>query len=139
MSVLSNNSHKESIISEIKKNIPNHIIELLNTLKQWTSSFNIISEVQGDQINIIFMENESQYPDRNLRCIKLSISNDPKSYRIILFEIHSEDAIDPKKDNLEELYQIKVDGDYELSSIENDMKKLIEGRNLTHHRKYYPF
>lgn len=139
MSVLSNNSLKGSIISEINKNIPNHIIELLNSLKTWTGSFSIIFEVQGDYIKIIFKEKEFENPDRNLRCIQLSISNDRKSYRIILFEIHSEDANDPKKDNLEELYQIKVDGDYELSSIENDMKKLIEGRNLTHHRKYYPF
>lgn len=139
MSVLSNNSHKESIISEINKNIPNHIIELLNTLKQWTRSFNIISDIQEDYINIIFKENESQYPDRNLRCIKLSISDEPKSYLIILFEIHRQKANNPKKDNREELYRIKVEGDYELSSIENDMKKLIEGKNFTHSRKYYPF
>ena len=139
MSVLSNNLHKESIISGINKNIPNHIIELLNSLEKWTRSFNIISEVQGDYIKIIFKEHESQYPDRNLRCIQLSISDDPKSYIIILFEIHSEDANSPNKDSLKELYQIKVEGDYEPSSIETDMKKLIEGKNLTYHRKYCPF
>jgi len=139
MSVLSNNSHKESMISEINKNIPNHIIELLNSLKQWTHSFNIISEVQGDNVKIIFKEKEYQPPDRNLRCIQLSISNDPKSYLIILFEILSEDANNLNKDSLKELYKIKVEGDYELRAIENDMKKLIEGKNLTHHHKYYPF
>lgn len=139
MSVLANNSQKESNISDINKNIPIHIIELLNSLKKWTRSFNIISKVQGDNIKIIFKEKESQNSDRDLRCIQLSISSVPKSYLIILFEIHNEDLNNPNKDNLEELYKVKVEGDYELSSIENDMKKLIEGKNLTHHRKYYPF
>jgi len=139
MSVLFNNSHKESIISDINKIIPNHIIELLNSLEKWTRSFNITPEIQGDSIKIIFKEKESQNPDRSLRCIQLSISDGPKSYLIILFETHSEDANNLNKDNLEELYQIKVEGDYELSSIENDMKKIIEGKNLTHHRKFYPF
>ena len=139
MSVLSNNSCKETIISEINKNIPNHIIELLNSLKKWTGSFNVISEVQGDCIKIIFKEKEFQYPNRNLRCIQLSISDDPKFYLIILFERPRGDANNPNRDNLEELYSIKVEGDFELSSIKNDMKKLVEGKNLTHRRKYYPF
>ena len=138
MSVLSNNSHKESIISDINKNIPNHISELLNSLEKWTRSFNIISEVQRNFIKLIFKEKESRNHDRNLRCIQLSIFNDPKSYLIILFQIHKENANNTNKEKLEELYQIKVEGDYELNSIENDMKKLIEGKNLTHYRKYYP-
>ena len=139
MIVLANNSHKESNISDINKSIPNHIIELLNSLEKWTRSFYIFSEVLGNCIKFIFKEKESQNTVRNLRCIQLSISNDPKSYLIILFEIHSKEANNSNKDNFEELYQIKVEGDYELSSIENDMKKIIEGKNLTHHRKYYPF
>jgi len=139
MCVLSNNSHKESIISDINKNIPNHISELLNSLEKWTRSFNIISEVQRNCIKLIFKEKESRNHDRNLRCIQLSIFNDPKSYLIILFQIHKENANNTNKEKLEELYQIKVEGDYELNSIENDMRKLFEGKNLTHYRKYYPF
>ena len=139
MSVMSNNSHKESIISDIKKNIPNHISELLISLEKWTRSFNIISEVQRNCIKIIFKEKKSRNHDRNLRCIQLSIFNDSKSYLIILFQIHNINTNNTNKEKLEELYQIKVEGDYELNSIENDMKKLIEGKNFTHYRKYYPF
>jgi hypothetical protein len=43
------------------------------------------------------------------------------------------------KERFEQIYKIKVEGDYELKLIEKDVKKLIEGRNLTHHCKYYPF
>ena len=139
MCVLPNNPHKERINSYINKSIPNHIIELLNSLEKRTRSFNISSEVKKDFTKIIFKEKESRNHVRELRCIQLSVFNDPKSYLIILFQIHNTCANNTKKEKLEELYQIKVDGDYELNSIENDMKKIIEGKNLIHYRKYYPF
>ena len=137
--VLSKNSRKECNIYEIRNNIPDHIIELLDTLEEVINPFYIKIKSQGNTIKINLREKEHPTQKGCLRYITLSLFDKPKSYLIILFEIHSEDANNPNKDNLKVLYQIKVEGDYELKSIEKDVKKLIEGRNLTHHRKYYPF
>ena len=43
------------------------------------------------------------------------------------------------KEKLEEIYRINVEGDYELSSVARNLKKLIKCKDLTHYRKYYPF
>jgi hypothetical protein len=74
-----------------------------------------------------------------LRCITLSIFEKLKSYLINLYKIHNDAVIHANKEKFEQIYEIKVEGGYELKSIENDLKKLIQGKNLTYSRKYYPF
>ena len=137
--VLSNNSCKECSIYENRNNIPDHVIELLDALEEFISPFHIKIKSQANTIKIILQEKERSTQEGCLRCITLSLFEKPKSYLINLYETHNNAANHAGNERYKQLYEIKVEGDYELKSIEKDVKKLIEGRNLTHHRKYYPF
>jgi hypothetical protein len=137
--VLSNNSRKECSIYETRNNIPDHVIELLKTLEELISPFHIKIKSQGNTIKITLQEKEHPTQKGRLRCITLSLFEKPKSYLINLYDTHNSAANHANKERFKQIYEIKVEGDYELKSIEKDVKKLIEGRNLTHHRKYYPF
>jgi len=103
------------------------------------SPFHIKIKSQGNTIKITLQEKEHPTQKGCLRCITLSLFEKPKSYLINLYETHNCAANHANKERFKQIYEIKVEGDYELKSIEKDVKKLIEGRNLTHHRKYYPF
>ena len=103
------------------------------------SPFHIKIKSQGNTIKITLQEKEHPTQKKCLRCITLSLFEKPKSYLINLYETHNSAVNHTNKERFKQIYEIRVEGDYELSSIENDMKKLIEGRNLTHRRKYYPF
>jgi len=137
--VLSNYSRKECSIYETRNNIPDHVIELLDALEELISPFHIKIKSQGNTIKITLQEKEHSNQKRCLRCITLSLFEKPKSYLINLYETLNSAVNHANKERFKQIYEVKVEGDYELSSIENDMKKLIEGKNLTHHRKYYPF
>ena len=137
--VLSNNSRKECSIYETRNNIPDHVIELLNTLEELISPFHIKIKSQGNTIKITLQEKEHPTQKGCLRCITISLFEKPKSYLINLYKIHNDAVNHANKEKFEQIYEIKVEGDYELKSIENDLKKLIKGKNLTHSRKYYPF
>ena len=139
MCVLSNNSRKECSIYETRNNIPDHVIELLDALEELISPFHIKIKSQGNTVNITLREKEHPTQKECLRCITLSLFEKPKSYLINLYETHNNTANHANKERFKQIYKIKVEGDYELKSIENDVKKLIEGRNPTYHRKYYPF
>lgn len=103
------------------------------------SPFHIKIKSQGNIIKITLQEKEHLTQKGCLRCITLSLFEKPKSYLINLYNIHNVAVNHANKEKFEQIYKIKVAGDYELKSIVNDLKKLIQGRNLTHHRKYYPF
>lgn len=139
MCVLSNNLHTERISSNNDKKLPNHINELLISLEKWIHPYQITTEIQEDYIKIIFHEKKSKNLERTRNCISLLISNNPKFYSINLFELYKNEITNPNREKFKELYQIKVEGDYALSSIENDMIKLVNNKNFTHYRKYYPF
>ncbi len=137
--VLSNNSRKECSIYETRNNIPDHVIELLDALEELISPFHIKIKSQGNTIKITLLEKENPTQEGCLRCITLSLFEKPKSYLINLYKIRSNTANHENKERFKQIYKIKVEGDYELKSIEKDVRKLIEGKNLTHYRKYYPF
>jgi hypothetical protein len=101
--------------------------------------FHIKIKSQGNTIKITLQEKEHPTQKGCLRCITLSLFEKPKSFLINLYKIHNDAINHPNKERFKQIYEIKVEGDYELKSIEKDVKKLIEGRNLTHHNKYYPF
>ena len=103
------------------------------------SPFHIKIKSQGNTIKITLLEKEHHTQKECLRCITLSLFEKPKSYLINLYEKHNNVANHANKERFKQIYEIKVEGDYELKSIEKDVKKLIQGKNLTHHRKYYPF
>ena len=103
------------------------------------SPFHIKIKSQGNTIKITLREKEHPIQKECLRCITLSLFEKPKSYLLNLYKIRNDTANHANKERFKQIYEIKVEGNYELKSIEKDVKKLIEGRNLTHHRKYYPF
>ena len=137
--VLSNNSRKECNIYETRNNIPDHVIELLDALEELISPFHIKIKSQGNTIKITLQEKENSTQKGRLRCITLSFFDKPKSYLLNLYKINNDAVNRENKAKDEKIYEIKVEGDYDLKSIENDLKKLIKGKNLTHSRKYYPF
>jgi len=137
--VLSNNSRKECSIYETRNNIPDHVIELLDALEEVISPFHIKIKSQGNTIKITLQEKESSTQKGRLRLIILSFFDKPKSYLINLYKIRNDTANHANKEKFEQIYEIKVEGDYELKSIEKDVKKLIQGKNFTHSPKYYPF
>jgi len=136
---LSNNSRKEFSIYETRNNIPDHVIELLNSLEEWIRPFHIKIKSKGNTIKITLYEKEHRTQKGCLRCITLSLFEKPKSYLINLYETHNSAVNHANKERFKQIYEIKVEGDYELKSIEKDLKKLIQGKNLTHSLKYYPF
>ena len=103
------------------------------------SPFHIKIKTQGNTIKITLLEKEHSTQKGCLRCITLSLFETPKSYLINLYKIHNDAVNHANKEKFEQIYEIKVEGDYELKSIENDLKKLIKGKNLIHSLKYYPF
>jgi len=103
------------------------------------SPFHIKIKSQGNTIKINLQEKEHPTQKDRLRCITLFLFEKPKSYLINFYKIRNNTANHANKENFEQIYEIKVEGDYELKSIENDLKKLIKGKNLIHSRKYYPF
>jgi hypothetical protein len=103
------------------------------------SPFHIKIKSQGNTIKITIHEKERPTQKGALRLITISFFDKPKSYLINLYKIHNNAVNHANKEKFEHVYKIKVEGDYELKSIEKDVKKLIQGKNLTHHRKYYPF
>ena len=137
--VLSNNSRKECSIYETINNIPDHVKELLKNLEEVISPFHIKIKSQGNTIKITLQEKEHPTQKGCLCCITLSLFEKPKSYLINLYKLNNDAVNRENKAKDEKIYEIKVEGDYDLKSIEKDVKKLIEGKNLTHHRKYYPF
>jgi len=137
--VLSNNSRKECSIYETRNNFPDHVIKLLKSLEEVISPFHIKIKSQGNTIKITLQEKEHPTQKGCLCCITLSLFENPKSYLINLYKLNNDAVNRENKAKDEKIYEIKVEGDYDLKSIEKDVKKLIEGRNLTHHRKYYPF
>lgn len=139
MCVLSNNSRKECSIYETRNNIPDHVIELLDALKEVISPFHIKIKSQGNTIKITLQEKEHPTQKGCLRCITISLFEKPKSYLINLYKIYNDAVNHANKERFKHIYKIKVEGDYELKSIEKDVKKLIQGKNFTHSPKYYPF
>ena len=139
ISVLFNNSRKECSIYETKNNIPDHVIELLDALEELISSFHIKIKSKGDTIKITLQEKEHPTQKGCLRCITISLFEKPKFYLINLYKADNDAENHSLKEGFKQIYKIKVEGDYELKSIEKDVKKLIQGKNFTHSPKYYPF
>jgi hypothetical protein len=139
MCVLSNNTHRKRIDADFNEKIPNYINDLLSFLEEWTSIYKIRSEVERNYINIILEQRESKKIDGKIRVIKLTICNEPKFYLINIYERCNNNLSLSNSENREEIYQIKVEGDYEMSSVKNDIKKFIKKKNFTHYNKYYPF
>ncbi|MFX0074922.1 MAG: hypothetical protein ACFE96_05735 [Candidatus Hermodarchaeota archaeon] len=136
---MSNNSRRIRINTNFDEKIPNYIKDLLRFLEKWASIYKITSEVDRNRINIILRQKESKDFEEKIKVIKLTISTEPKFYLIYAFELCNNNLSINNPENLQELYQIKVEGDFEISSIKDDVKKLIKRKNFTHYRKYYPF
>lgn len=130
---MSNNSYKELGIYKAKENAPDHIVKILSVLEDTLREFNVIVKYQGNTTVITIQDKDSFSQGVILRTIFLEIFSEPKSYSMKLFHQMEGDK------NQEQVYEIKVKGNYELITLKKNLEKLIRGENLTHRPRFYPF
>ena len=133
MCVLSNNSSKEISIYKARENAPDHIAKILSVLEEIIREFKVTVRFQRKSTLITIKDKKSITQGEPLRVIFIDIFTKPKSYFMSLYH----QTNDNKKS--EPVYKIKVKGDYELKMLKNNLEKLIRGKNLTHHPRFYPF
>ena len=133
MCVLSNNSPKEIGIYEASENAPDHIVKILSVLEEIAKEFYITIKTRRNSTTITIQEKKTTIKKESLRVISLDIFIKPKSYVMNLYHRTNDGKIS------KHVYEIKVKGDYELKTLKTNLEKLIQGKNLTHRPRFYPF
>ena len=132
MCVLSNNTPKEFGFYEVKESVPDHVIKILRVLEDVIKPFYVAVKLQGNSTTITIQDKKATVQGEPLRVISLDIFTIPKSYSMNLY--HQTEG----SKNQKHVYEIKVIGDYELKSLKTNLEKLIRGKNLIHHPRFYP-
>jgi hypothetical protein len=130
---LSNNSPNEIGVFNTKENAPDYILKILSVLEEIIRDFNVTVENQTYSSTITIQDKKTRIQGELLRIISLDIFTKPKSYIMTLYHQTSGDK------NAKHIYEIKVIGNYGLNTLKNNLEKLIQGKNLTHRPKLYPF
>ena len=133
MCVLSNNSPKEIGIFKASKNAPDHIVKILTFLEEIIREFIVTVKIQRNSTAIMIQDKKSKVQGESLRIIALDVFTRPKSYSMNLYHRTNDSK------NSKHVYEIKVKGDYELKTLKTNLEKLIQGKNLTHRPRFYPF
>ena len=130
---MSNNSPKEVGIYKAKENAPDYVIKVLNVIEEIISQFTVTVKILENSTTITLRDKKSSSQEESFRLISLNMVTKPKSYRMNLYY-----QTKGSKD-LEHIYEIKVDGDYELNTLKSNLEKLIKGKNLSHRPRFYPY
>jgi hypothetical protein len=133
MFVLSNNSPKEIGNYNTRENASDHLLRILRDLEEIIRGFSVTVENHGDSSTVTIQDKKNRVHREPLRIISLILFSKPKSYVLNLYHQFKDNK------NPELIYEIKVKGNYELKTLKNNLEKLIKGRNLTHHPRFYPF
>ena len=133
MCVLSNNSPRVFGSFKVRENAPEDLLKILSVLEEIVRNFEVKIKDQGNSTIIMVQEKRNLVQGEFLKIIILEIFSEPKSYSMELY--HQEfGSINQKL-----VYEVKVKGNYELNSFKKNLEKLINGKNLTHRPKFYPF
>ena len=134
MCVLSNNPPKEIGIYEATESVPDYILKILSVLEKELREFNVTVKNRNISTRITIQDKKSTSQGESMRIILLDVFNKPKSYLMNLYHQTSNGSKNQKK-----IYEIKVNGNYELKTLKNNLIKLIEGKNLLNRPRFYPF
>lgn len=114
----------------------NKIKTLLNIIEKCNNIFLEDINNNENQFKIILREKKPYSKRKYPRRIIISNSYKIKTYSISTYEIHKNKNDDEK---YLEIYNVKVEGNYDIKTIANDLKEIIHGKDEIKIRPNFPF
>ena len=114
----------------------NKIKTLLNLIEKCNNIFLEDIKNNENEFKIILREKKPYSKRKYPRRIIISNSHKIKTYSISTYEIHKNKNDDEK---YLEIYNVKVEGNYDIKTIANDLKEIIHGKDEIKIRPNFPF
>lgn len=114
----------------------NKIRILLKKIEKWKNISLEVIKYNKDKFQIILREIKPYSKRKYPRRIIISNSYKLKTYSISTYEIHKNKNDEEK---YLEIYNTKVEGNYDIKTIANDLKEIIHGKDEIKIRPNFPF